>query len=208
MKPLSPNSELHPPSSQPLTTVSPPNPDSETRLPLICRLNPKPENWFDMICDEITRIGREEARPEESDEEEVDEENIYSYLDGQRFPKCSRYWTPEYQASREARRRPMRPMSPPPTTPHLKGRKLLESNSIPPLQLTNAKIQKKRAFQRQRHRRPMTRSMSGKLLALPHRKGFVRCEPLINKYLDVSFKQYVRDFVSTTSNWPLRASAY
>lgn len=93
-----------------------------------------------------------------------------------------------------------RPMSPPSTPPHLKGRKLSRTQDpISGLQ-DSSKVQKsgqKKRPSRVAPRRPMTRSWGIAGLSLhPHRKGQVLFWLTSTRYVVMSHEKYLRDYVS------------
>ncbi len=93
-----------------------------------------------------------------------------------------------------------RPMSPPSTPPHLKGRKLPRTQDPSSELRDSSKVQKggqKKQRSRIAPRRPMTRSWGIAGLSLhPHRKDHVLFWPTARRYIVLSHEKYLRDYVS------------
>lgn len=93
-----------------------------------------------------------------------------------------------------------RPMSPPPTPPHLKGRTLSRTQEPFSGIQDSSKVQKrghKKRASRVAPRRPMTRSWGSAGLSLhPLRKGQVIFWPTLTTYVITSYEKYLRDYVS------------
>ena len=136
-------------------------------------------------------------------ETEDDEDAIEEILNLEDSPrqKVSRYWTPVYEARRQARKNAQRrPLSPPATPPHLKGRSPPKPDAdVPTLQIDNAKVQKSKRPKRVSLRRPITRSSGIEQVMLHDSKGKVRYWNTPWSYVDLTFEQYQRDFVSDHS---------
>jgi len=126
----------------------------------------------------------------------MDWEEDEQYMDTCPSPTQRSYaaWTPEYQARRDARKRPL---SPPCTPPHLKGPKLYKhQHASPAPPLGSSRIQKTKRNNQRATRRPITRTSRTPAISLHHRRGQVLYWHTLTQYVVVSYEQYLRDYVS------------
>lgn len=156
----------------------------------------------DLFAD-VRRLHEETAHlPETESEWDSDEESVKNFLDLHNSPyqRASKYWTPKYQAGRQARRNACkRPLSPPNTPPHLEGRKIARRDTdIAPLCLDNAKMQKRKQTP---FRRPLTRSIGRDRVSLHAKRGMVRYWSTPWSYVDLTYQQFQQDFVSTNYHY-------
>ena len=159
-------------------------------------------DWREKQDEDLRRLiqAAADADAEASETEyEPTEEEKEEILNGCESPRqrASPYWTPAYQARRNARKLPP---SPPSTPPHLKGRKLPRPREVIP-ELRLDKVQKKAKRSRVAPRRPPTRSTSLAHFSLhPHRKDQVIYWLDPCRYTVISSRSYMRNFVSVQAN--------
>lgn len=102
-------------------------------------------------------------------------------------------WTPEYQARRDARKRPL---SPPRTPPYLRGPKLYKHQhaSLAP-HAGSSRIEKTKRNNQRATRRPIIRTSGTPAISLHHCRGQVLYWHTPTQYVVVSYKKYLRDYV-------------
>ncbi|KAL9123833.1 MAG: hypothetical protein Q9217_006778 [Psora testacea] len=167
--------------------------------------------------EEFLRIMREKANDPETSESEVDEDKVEEYLDRCWSPekRLSKYWTPTYQARRDARKEAQEArriarrnvekhaISPPATPPHLQQQEQAPQAESDVLSMNpeGSAAQNCRRISRKAPRRPMTRSQGLHRVSLLPKKGMVRFWSLWAPqiYVDMSYTTYLRDFVSGCS---------
>lgn len=126
----------------------------------------------------------------------IDWEEDEEYMDTCPSPnqRTCAAWTPEYQARRDARKRPL---SPPRTPPHLRASKLYKHReSALTVQPESSKVRKSRPNTRVAPRRPITRTRGTPAISLHHRRGYIKYWNVPWQYVVISYEQYVKDFVS------------
>lgn len=122
-------------------------------------------------------------------------------------------WTEEYQRDRkirkyeERREQRKRLLSPPRTPPHLRGSGLYEQHHASQVPNSSSfRITKAKRDNRKAPRRPITRSYGTPSISLHDRKGYVKFWHTQTMYVVISYKKYLRDYVSLAQMFCIHVS--